>query len=201
VAANPVAAQAEKGQEMARFLIVYGSDEGQTAKVATYMATWLKQDRHEVDLMHGKKAPAHLNVAGYDGILIGASIHVGRYQPYMVDFVRRYGEEMAETLSAFFTVCLTARGDSADEKAQVAAYLENFMQTTDWYPDQAAAFAGALRYTKYGLVKRFIMKRINAEGGDIDTSRDYEYTDWASVDDFVESFAHAVVGDPVLANQ
>ena len=35
---------------------------------------------------------------------------------------------------------------------------------------------------------------------DVDTSRDYEYTDWASVDDFVESFVHAVIGDPVLAN-
>ncbi len=185
---------------MARFLIVYGSDEGQTAKVAEHMADLLRQGRHEVDLLHGKKIPRDFVMEGYDGVLIGASIHMGRHQKYMVDFVRLFGDELADTLSAFFTVCLTARGDSADEKAQVAQYLQDFMEATEWYPDQVAAFAGALRYTEYGMIKRFIMKRINAESGDVDTSRDYEYTDWASVDDFVESFVHAVIGDPVLAN-
>jgi len=34
------------------------------------------------------------------------------------------------------------------------------------------------------------MKRITArEGGDVDTSRDYEYTDWGALDRFTSQFA------------
>ena len=41
----------------------------------------------------------------------------------------------------------------------------------------AATFAGALRYRDYGLLKRLMMKWIaRQEGGDTDTSRNYEYT-------------------------
>jgi len=42
------------------------------------------------------------------------------------------------------------------------------------------------------------MKRIaRKSGGDTDTSRDYEYTDWAAVDDFAQRFVtDLVVGVP-----
>ena len=44
-------------------------------------------------------------------------------------------------------------------------------------------FAGALRYTQYGLIKRHFMKRISKDrvSADTDTSRDYEYTNWNDV--------------------
>lgn len=49
--------------------------------------------------------------------------------------------------------------------------------------------AGTLRYTRYGFFKRFLMKQINKrEGGDTDTSRDYEYTDWDAVTAFANEF-------------
>jgi menaquinone-dependent protoporphyrinogen oxidase len=39
------------------------------------------------------------------------------------------------------------------------------------------------------------MRRISRkEGGDTDTSRDYEYTDWAAVDRFAAEFADEVAG-------
>ena len=50
--------------------------------------------------------------------------------------------------------------------------------------------AGALLYTRYNFLVRFVMRQITkAEGGDTDTSRDYEYTDWDAVDRFAEAFA------------
>lgn len=50
--------------------------------------------------------------------------------------------------------------------------------------------AGALKYRSHGVLERFLMKLIaKHSGGDTDTSRDYEYTDWAAVDAFARHFA------------
>ncbi|MNC94612.1 Protoporphyrinogen IX dehydrogenase [menaquinone] [compost metagenome] len=49
--------------------------------------------------------------------------------------------------------------------------------------------AGALPYSKYNWVKRWMMRRIVAKaGGDTDTSRDYEYTDWNDLRAFAKEF-------------
>ena len=49
--------------------------------------------------------------------------------------------------------------------------------------------AGALPYTKYNLFMRWIMKRIvKKQGGDTDTSRDYDYTDWDDLRQFAAEF-------------
>jgi menaquinone-dependent protoporphyrinogen oxidase len=52
--------------------------------------------------------------------------------------------------------------------------------------------AGALKYSRYPLPLRWLMKRIAAKaGGDTDTSRDYEYTDWAQVEAYARRLADA----------
>ena len=49
--------------------------------------------------------------------------------------------------------------------------------------------AGALPYTRYNWLIRRVMKRIAAKaGGDIDTTRNYEYTDWQDLRTFAEQF-------------
>jgi menaquinone-dependent protoporphyrinogen oxidase len=51
--------------------------------------------------------------------------------------------------------------------------------------DDVEMIAGALRYSKYPLPLRWLMRRIAKQaGGDTDTSRDYEYTDWEQVDGY-----------------
>jgi menaquinone-dependent protoporphyrinogen oxidase len=53
--------------------------------------------------------------------------------------------------------------------------------------------AGALLYTKYNFIVRFVMKQIvKKKSGSTDTSRDHEYTDWAALDRFVEDLLHDV---------
>jgi menaquinone-dependent protoporphyrinogen oxidase len=53
--------------------------------------------------------------------------------------------------------------------------------------------AGALPYTRYNIVKRWIMRRIVAKAhGDTDTTRDYEYTDWQAVGQFAHDFSQRV---------
>ena len=186
---------------MARFVVVYGSGEGHTGKIAEHIRALYEELGHQVELVHGKSVPADFDVADYDGVIVGASIHMGKHQKYMVNFARRYADALLPKLSAFFTVCLTAHSEKAADKAQVGEYIEEFIDATQWYPDQIGVFAGALLYTKYGLIKRFIMKRVSQQAGNAtDTSRDYEYTDWESVDEFAEMFLAATVDQPVMAD-
>ena len=185
---------------MAKFLIVYGSQEGQTEKIAHHMAELFRNAHHSVDLLHGNDAPDDFNIAEYDGVVVGASIHIGKHQNYMIKFAKRHSDALASKFSAFFSVCLTAKSDSPEDKAQVEQYVEDFMDACGWQPDQIGVFAGALLYTQYGLIKRYLMKSISKHmDGDTDISQDYDYTDWESVDDFAEIFMTSVAGEPVLA--
>ncbi len=59
----------------------------------------------------------------------------------------------------------------------------------DWSPTIKETVAGGLAYRRYGLLKRWMMKRIARDaGGDTDTSKNHEYTDWQAVDQFVTEF-------------
>jgi menaquinone-dependent protoporphyrinogen oxidase len=56
--------------------------------------------------------------------------------------------------------------------------------------------AGALPYTRYNWLKRWVMKRIVAKaGGDTDTTRDYEYTNWEELRAFSEEFGRLACND------
>ena len=62
--------------------------------------------------------------------------------------------------------------------------------------------AGAMAHTTYGPILRWIVRRASKPlGGPTDTSRDYEYTDWADVERFAKCFVTmipvgtATVGD------
>jgi menaquinone-dependent protoporphyrinogen oxidase len=70
------------------------------------------------------------------------------------------------------------------------------VKRTGWRPERVELFAGALPYTKYDFVTRFFMRHIVAkEGGDVDTSRDYEYTDWRAVERFARGLVEAGTAD------
>ena len=164
---------------MSRALVYYGTTEGQTEKVATRIADVLRDREFEVDLLHGKEVPDGFTLDGYDGAVVGASVHVGKHQDYVVEFVNRHRNALAELPSAFFSVSLTASVEDEAERELVEEVIEEFLVDTGWHPNLTAAVPGAVQYSKYGPIKRFIMKRISKRAGkNTDTSRDHEYTDW-----------------------
>jgi menaquinone-dependent protoporphyrinogen oxidase len=77
----------------------------------------------------------------------------------------------------------------------LAAILERFVARTHWRPTLTMHVAGALPYTRYNWLKRWMMRRIaRRAGGGTDTTRDYEYTDWNELSRFVLSFEQLVAG-------
>ena len=83
-------------------------------------------------------------------------------------------------------MCLSAASPE-DGPAQAKAYVEQLTAATDWHPDLVGIFGGALLYTRYGFMKRRLMRSIAEQGGlSTDTSRDYDYTDYDAVRHFAE---------------
>ena len=174
---------------MPRILLPYASTEGQTKLIAERIAHTLREKGHSVDMLPADSDPARLDPAAYDGVIVGASIHYGHHPAYLHKLIRRYGSALASRPSAFFSVSLSA-GGPRPKLAAAQRYLDKFMRKTGWQPQLTASFAGALKYSFYGPIKRRVMiVFMTLGGGETDTSRDYEYTDWDAVDRFAHAYA------------
>ena len=173
---------------MAHVLVAYATTEGQTEKVARRVAEELTAAGHDTDLANlGDENP---NPGDYDGVVVGASVHVGEFQKAVTRFAEANAPDLSARPSAFFFLSLTAADDADESRTAVAELGEAMEAETGWHPDELAAFAGALRYSEYGPIKRFVMRRIARRyDGDTDTSRDYEYTDWDAVAAFARRMA------------
>lgn len=175
---------------MARILVVYGTTEGQTARIADVVADTLRAAGHAAEAVDvtslGDSLPRD-----YDGVVVGASIHMGKHDKHVVQLVQKNLDLLERLPSAFFSVSLAAHGDTQEAEG----YVDRFEAETGWRPARVALFSGALLYTQYGFVKRHMMRRIAKEKpGELglDTSRDYVYTEWDAVRRFAEHVGEQV---------
>ena len=174
---------------MSNILILYATTEGQTARIAEKMTQVLRDRGHAVSAHGAREAGAVPDPSAYDAVIVGASIHYGHHPAYLRSLVRRHRAALQARPSAFFSVSLSGGGPGAKPVA-ARRYLDVFLRQVAWHPPQTATFGGALQFSKYGALKRWLMVMIvGFAGGDTDTSRDYEYTDWGAVERFSENFA------------
>jgi menaquinone-dependent protoporphyrinogen oxidase len=174
-------------------LIVYQSTEGHTATVAHHIARVMAERGFGVTVERAAEAPPP---AGFDCVVLGDSIHLGRHSRQLVSYADAYRIQLAEVPVALFQVSLTSAGTDDEDVTKAEKMLEEFRAETGLEPDQVGLFAGALAYTRYRGLKRWLMRRIAADAGlDQDTDVDHVYTDWASVDAFAESVARMVRRD------
>ena len=175
---------------MASFLVVYGTEEGQTADVATRITEVIEDRTHDVTTVDVESISDDTSVETFDAALIGSSIHVGKHNEEIRSFVTAQQEALRTRPTGFFQLSLSSAVDDENRRAEAATYMEEFLEETGWSPDRIGLFGGALRYSKYGFLKRLMMKQIAKKAtGDVDTSRDYEYTDWGEVEAFAADFA------------
>jgi menaquinone-dependent protoporphyrinogen oxidase len=174
---------------MSKVLLVYGTTEGHTAKIAAHIAELGRSAGHEVQVLHADVRDPLLDPAAFDGVLVGASVHEGQHQRSVRRWIRTHRETLARVPSAFFQVSLTSAIRDAEHDQQAMEVVEGMTAKTGWKPASVGLFAGAMLYTQYSWMKRFLMKQIaKSQGGDTDTTRDFEYTDWAEVDLWARAF-------------
>jgi menaquinone-dependent protoporphyrinogen oxidase len=176
---------------MSRVLVLYGTTDGQTARIAGSLAEAVHDAGVTADLVDASHADPDPEV--YAGVIVAASVHAGGYQRAVDRWVRAHAAALTTRPTAFVSVCLGVLQHDPKVDADLRRIRDRFFDATGWHPATVHVVAGALPYTRYNWLKRWVMRRIAAKaGGDTDVSRDYEYTDWNDVRDFAVSFAGVV---------
>ena len=176
---------------MPRILIVYGTTYGHTATIADAIAATCRGHGALVDIaVASQQAPAP---AGYDGVIVAASVVAGGYQKPVIRWVQEHRATLDALPTAFVSVCLGILQADPKVHAELEAIAGRFRAETGWNPGIVKPVAGALFYTRYSWILRLMMKRIAKKaGGGTDTRRDYVYTDWKDLDAFAAGFARRV---------
>ena len=173
---------------MPRILVLFGTTDGHTAKVAHALGSEFRQRGHEAHVVDAALQDADPD--GFDAVIVAASVHAGKYQPMVVRWVQRHSTALNRMPAAFVSVCLGVLQHDPKVDSDLQGIVEAFLRSTSWQPLETKLVAGALLYKQYNFFKRWIMRRIAKKaGGGTDTSRDYEYTDWADLRQFADRFS------------
>jgi menaquinone-dependent protoporphyrinogen oxidase len=171
--------------------IIYSSWHGHTRAIAEHLAG--------VAAAHGVIAiPCEVQTAKrtrvleeVDAAILVGSVHFGVHHRKLRDLFKASADRLSSIPSAFVSVSGAAAAVEGREKAM--GYMMEFLESTGWKPDQKIFVAGALLYTRYDALTRITMKYASAFAGrGTDTRRDYIYTDWFVLDEFVNTFIGAM---------
>ena len=165
-------------------LILYSSQDGQTKKIAHFIAEQLGDCA-----VHSISEESAVDFAQFDRIVIGASIRYGHFNQTLYKTIKKQTALLNSKPSAFFGVNLTARKEGKNSP-ETNVYVRKFLQRIQWRPTTAAVFAGALFYPRYNWFDRIMIQFImKLTGGETDPTKEIEYTDWEKVKQFSEKLA------------
>jgi len=172
-----------------KLLIFYGTSEGQTRKIAAFIADRFRNRSADVTVVDSASMGRGLQPRDFDAAIIAARVHAGTFPRPLVRFVRVQAKALSAMPSAFVPVSMmAARPDDASRKAS-AHYVRRFLENTSWTPRMVHHAAGARRYSQHGAVERWILRTVDKFAGfPADTSHDYEWTDWEALAKFANAF-------------
>jgi menaquinone-dependent protoporphyrinogen oxidase len=174
---------------MAKFLILYGTVEGQTRKIAAFIADHLKKRRNETVLVDAVEAPSDLDVGAFDAVIIASPVHMDQHHSAVVHFVKTHARALQKRPGAFISVSLHAISDEPEDRETMRQYVDNFSRGAAWIPHAVCYAAGALKFTQYDFFKRLAARRVAREQGFATTVKDdYEFTDWTALTRFIDEF-------------
>lgn len=163
-----------------KVLIIYGTIEGQSRKIARFMEEVLQEEHHAVVVSNATEDPP--SPKNFDVVLVGSSIHMHKYNTAVRQYVMDNITILNNKPSAFFSVCMAVASNISEEQEEAEKIAKDFLGQTGWNTNTIWHIAGALRYTKYDYFKKLTMRMIaKKQGGATDTSKDHEYTDWGKV--------------------
>lgn len=183
---------------MAKALIIYATKQGQTQKIAQFMAERLAKLGFQVNLFNSDLLPHAVLPEFPDFTIIGASVHMHDFPQNLKKWIKANSAYLARQPTYFFSVCLGVL--QKDEKVQKdeARIVKKLFLETHWTPAQWTIFAGALPYSKYNWFLKRIMRRIAKKAGiRTNIKNDYEYTEWKKVESFTRNVV-ASLGNEII---
>src|SRR5262245_59888308 len=109
---------------MSRILVLYGTTEGHTAKVARFLADTLRADGVSADILDAR--PALPSPDTYDAVIVAASVHEGGYQRTVRRWVHDHAQALNDKPTAFVSVCLAVLQSEPKVQRDLAAIVDRF---------------------------------------------------------------------------
>ena len=180
---------------MKKIAIVYASKQGHTRKIAAYMAGKLQERGFSTQLIDAaSEGPLPSTV---DAVIAGSPVYAGKFRSTLLRWVHAHHAELARLPFGLFSVTLNAADQHLSAPPHDQRLLRELISACGIVPGHLASIAGALKYREYSWPVRRMMRNIAEKaGGDLDTSRDYEYTNWAYVDAFLDAFTGQKLRSP-----
>ena len=172
-----------------RVLILFGTNEGHTHKIARFLSDRLSGQGHEVTMADARDLPVDLSPACHDLVIVAARVHAGASPRAVLGFVRRRREALQRMPTAFISVSMAAARHRPGDAEREAQYVDQFIAETGWMPRHIYHAAGARLYTKHNALTRWILGLVDRHRDD--TSCDHEFTDWEKLAAFADEVADA----------
>jgi menaquinone-dependent protoporphyrinogen oxidase len=171
--------------------IFFATTEGQTRRIAQRLAVMLNNRgvaSEAIDVQSTRVK--NVDWAHVRAVAVGASVHAGRHQQEIEQFIRVNRDQLAASPSLFFSVSLRAASSKPADLDAARDVVETLIKQTGWQPQQIVCVAGRLAYRQYGFFMKLVMRHLAKKGGlATDTSRDHDYTDWTQITRLADELA------------
>ena len=160
-------------------LVAAASKHGATEEIAERIGAVLAEHGVEVDV---KKLRDVSGLAGYEAIVLGSGIYLGKWLKEARRFVEVHAAELAQRPTWLFASG-SIMGDPPvgdDPNAMGAGLAERLVETTQ--ARELKLFAGKLDLGKLGFAERASVRMAHASEGD--------YRDWQAIDAWAAAIAH-----------
>ena len=172
-----------------RVFILFSTSEGHAKKLAQFCSVRLTKLGHEVCVCDAAQS-SQPDLFGFDLALLIASVHIGRYKRAFVTFARKHHDALNAVPTAFVSVSFSAAGDNPSDLAGLRNCIERLKRDAAWHPGAVHHAAGAMLFSAYGFFTKFVIKSIaHKHGKTVNTSEDYDLTDYAALEAFIDAFA------------
>lgn len=172
-----------------KFLMIYGTTEGQTRKISEFIAIKLVEAGHEVDVRNSVRRLHDLDVSSYDAAIIAGSVHQRNHQESIANFVIAHRKQLEKLPTLFISVSLSIVFDGSAGEA--IDYLEHFIDHTGFRPTKSLLVAGALRFDEYDYFMEQIIEFVVLKDQE-KIIKDEEFTDWNKLEKDVSAFVGTI---------
>ena len=167
-------------------LIIFGTVEGQTAKIARFAKEVLERLGHQAELIDADD-PAEISFEGVDAAILAASVHQRRHPRKFEALLTAQAADLANIKTLLLSVSLNAAFPEGMEEAR--EHLTEMEMRTEFRPTDDMLVGGALRTAHYDYFAMQVIQHVVMRGRPFDASEtEHEFTDWDALTKKLESF-------------
>ena len=168
-------------------VILFATCEGQTRKIAGFIADLAREAGHEVALVDASETMPDLAMVRADKVILAACIHERRHPEAFEVTLRALKDRLARRPTLMISVSLKAAFPETLEEAR--DYLTEMEMRTGFEPMEELLVAGAVRTSSYDYFQTQIVRHVALQGQSIDWDKgEQEFTDWKALERKVREF-------------